>query len=174
MWNLHRIHSFSRVGRWKDQLHTWNLDSFTSPRCQLCNMLCMSHKYIHPFVLHCSCDFSTQWHTQFCEGVFPSFPSVPSGRLGAALEHTFTIPVRQAWPEKQLKYSNMWLWLKSALSVRGLFSHLTRTKSKLALTWYFSKCFYKYQSSARNTSHAFFTPGIGLSDPKSKSLYCQG
>lgn len=29
MWNLHRIHSFSRGGRWKDQLHTWNLDNST-------------------------------------------------------------------------------------------------------------------------------------------------
>lgn len=80
IWNLHRIHSFNRLGRWKDQLHTWNLDSSTSPRCQLCNMLCMSHKYIYPFVLHCSCDFSTQWHKHFCEGVFPSFPCVSSGR----------------------------------------------------------------------------------------------
>lgn len=92
--------------------------------------------------------------------------------LGAAVEHTFAIPVRQAWPKKQLKYLNTWLWLKSALSVRGMFSHLlTRTKSKLALSWYFSKCFYKYQSSARNTSHAlFFTRGVELSDPKARAF----
>lgn len=77
--------------------------------------------------------------------------------LGATVEHTFSIPIRQAWPKKQLKYLNTWLWLKSALSVRGMFTHfLTRTKSKLALSWYFSKCFYKYQSSGRNTSATFF------------------
>lgn len=155
-WNLHRIHSFSRAGRWKDQLYTWNLDNTTLPRYQLCNMLCMSHKYIYPFVFNGRCDFSTQWHTQFCEGVFPSFPSVPSGRAwGYCGVHIYNS--HQGTLGLKNSYLNTWLWLKSVLSVRGMFSHfLTRTKSKLALSWYFSKCFYKYQSSGRNTSPTFF------------------
>lgn len=46
----------------------------------------------------------------------------------AAVEYTFTIPIRQAWPEKQFKYLNKWLCLKFDSSDRLMFSYLLTRK----------------------------------------------
>lgn len=128
MWNLHRVDYFSRVRRGKRQLHTWNVGTSTPPRCQPCNTLCQGTQ-AYPYFFHCSYDFPTWWHVLLWAPV----PVVPCCPIWPGLWLLWSTHLQFPWgklgPKKnKFKYLNKRLWLKSAQSNRGMFSHLLTRK----------------------------------------------